>query len=526
MDRLEPMTPARTLARHSVILAGLACASALLSGCWLSTANVADDHANDRSTPRRAYAGFTSACASGDFSLASSYMELNATSHDLGDGETLARELCGVIEAEIRVDPRSLSDRSESEPTSIATLVVDDAGIPITLDRSRSSDKRDGWRISRETVAAIPKLDAAFGTDGLARHVPEVLHGPVVLALAPWQWIGVVVLALVAITVGRVLARLVVRLLSRSRGDAPVSFGDHVAPTLVTPLRLVFAAALFRAAAPRLTLDADAWKVVVHALSVTAIIGIAWLASGISRGSAAWLRERILPDGRHTSPELRTQFAVLHRVVSVVAFVIASAAILLQFQIVRSVGTSLLASAGIAGLTIGFAAQKSLGAIIAGVQISIAQPIRIGDTVVVDGAQGVVEEIHLTYVVLRLPDDRRLVTPIGRFLDRSFENWTKLGSALLGYVTVPADFDIPLEPLRAELATICKKLPQWDGRACQLEVVDATADKGLQLQATVSAKDPGTLWELRCAVREALVAYLVRTDGGKHVVRSRTQMVS
>lgn len=291
-------------------------------------------------------------------------------------------------------------------------------------------------------------------------------------------------------------------------------------------MRLLFAAAVFRALVSRLAFVTDAWNVTAHALWVMTIVGCAWLAVGIARGSAEWLRVRILPDGRHTSPELRTQFAVLHRVVAVAAVVIASAAILLQFEIVRSVGTSLLASAGIAGLTIGFAAQKSLGAIIAGVQISIAQPIRIGDTVVVDGQQGVVEEIHLTFVVLRLADDRRLVTPIGRFLDRSFENWTKLGTALLGYVTVPADFDTPLEPLRLELAAICKKLPQWDGRTCNLEVVDATADKGLQLQATVSAKDSSALWDLRCAVREALVEYLVQADGGKHLVRSRSQMVS
>ncbi len=161
-----------------------------------------------------------------------------------------------------------------------------------------------------------------------------------------------------------------------------------------------------------------------------------------------------------------------------------------------------------------------------GSKISIAQPVRLGDTVVVDGQQGVVEEIHLTYIVLRLVDDRRLVAPIGRFLDQPFENWTKLGSPLSGYVTLPADYTVPIDEVRTELEAVCKKSPHFDGRQCRLDVIDVTADKALMLRATVSAKDADELWELRCAVREAMVKFLTGLHAGKHIPRTRAQTVS
>lgn len=216
----------RLAAKNVLVLALLACASTAACG----SAEVHED-AVDRSTPRRAYAGFTAACADGAFARALSYLDLIATPHDLAESDELARELCDVVDRETRVDPRSLADRSDAGPAIIATLVVGEAQIPLELDRSSSPGERDVWRFSRETVAAIPKLDAAFGS-GIAHHVPDFLRGPIVFALAPWQWIGLVVLSLVAIVIGRVFAGLVVWMLSRRSPSTPVTFGDHVAPTL------------------------------------------------------------------------------------------------------------------------------------------------------------------------------------------------------------------------------------------------------------------------------------------------------
>jgi small-conductance mechanosensitive channel len=302
---------------------------------------------------------------------------------------------------------------------------------------------------------------------------------------------------------------------------------QHIVTSVRRPLQLLLGVAAFRVVSSLLVLSVEASEILGRLLSALAVTGLAWLVMRTMRGGTDWLEERA-SDGsdEYASRGLRTQVAVLYRIASIAVFVVAIAEVLSQFDVARSVGTSLLASAGIVGITMGLAAQKSLGAIIGGIQISIAQPVRIGDTVVVDAEQGVVEEIHLTYAVVRLLDDRRLVTPISRFLEHPFENWTKVGSQLRGYVTIPADFDTPIDEVRKELERLCSRSPHADGRHCRLDVLDVTSDKALLLRATVSAKDAESLWELRCAIRESLVKFLVALDQGKHLPRARAQTVS
>jgi len=492
---------------------------------------LAGDTSIDRTTPRRAWVGFDAACASGEFERASRYLDLRAAPHKPHDSAELARELCYVLSRKSTVNAQTLPDAPEAggehSTVTVATIVVDEDTLPVELARVRFSDGMSRWILSRGTVAAIPELNAAFGPRGLEDRMPEVLREPHVFAMAPWQWIGVLVFAAGALGVAWVLAWVLLGLVRRVTERAKNALDDHVIASARRPILLLLAVAIFRAASPLLAFEADAWTTLARLQSSLTVLGFAWLAIRIMRGIVDWLEARASEAEReYGSRGLRTQLAVLYRVATIVVLVVAVAAVLLQFEVVRSVGTSLLASAGIAGIVIGLAAQKSLGAIIAGVQISIAQPVRIGDTVVVDAQQGVVEEIHLTYVVLRLVDDRRLVAPIGRFLDQSFENWTKLGSPLSGYVLLPADFGVPIDDVRAELEVVCKKSPYFDGRHCRLDVVDVTADKALTLRATVSAKDADALWELRCSVREAMVKFLVALNAGKHVPRTRAQAVS
>src|SRR6185503_3018794 len=165
-----------------------------------------------------------------------------------------------------------------------------------------------------------------------------------------------------------------------------------------------------------------------------------------------------------------------------VVVVFATSIVLVQFEFVRSVGLSLLASAGLAGIVVGFAAQRSLAGIIAGLHLSITQPIRIGDSVMIEKEFGTIEEINLTYVVVRLWDDRRLVVPISRFLEHSFENWTKTTPELTGTVMLAVDYTAPVELIRKELERLCQGNEDWDGRTCSLQVVDVT-DVAMTLRA-------------------------------------------
>lgn len=204
-----------------------------------------------------------------------------------------------------------------------------------------------------------------------------------------------------------------------------------------------------------------------------------------------------------------TQLSVLRR--ALVAFVVftASIVVLLSFEGARQIGAGLLASAGLAGLVIGFAAQRALGNLLAGFQIAVTQPIRLDDVVVVEGEWGRVEEITLTYVVIRIWDERRLILPISYFLEKPFTNWTRESSAILGTVFLYTDYSVPIDALRQELDRIVEESPHWDRRFKNLVVTD-TKLNAIELRALVSAKDGGAAWDLRCQVREGLITFLQR----------------
>ena len=208
-------------------------------------------------------------------------------------------------------------------------------------------------------------------------------------------------------------------------------------------------------------------------------------------------------DARRLQTQLRLMRAVLASFIVFTAVIV----ILLFVPGFRQIGSGLLASAGIAGLVIGFAAQRALGNLLAGFQIAVTQPIRLDDVVVVEGEWGRIEEISLTYVVVRIWDERRLILPISYFLEKPFTNWTRETAQILGTVYLYTDYRAPIDELRAELDRILEKSDHWDGRVKGLVVTDSK-EHALELRALVSAKDGGSAWDLRCEVREKLVRFL------------------
>ena len=180
------------------------------------------------------------------------------------------------------------------------------------------------------------------------------------------------------------------------------------------------------------------------------------------------------------------------------------------------------ASAGIAGVVLGLAAQKSIAGLLAGIQLSITQPIRISDTVIVEGEWGTIEEINLTYVVLKVWDQRRLVVPIATFLEKPFQNWTRTTTELLGTVYFYADYRLPIDAVREELDRILEGNPKWDERVKNVLVTEVT-DRAVQVRALVSARNASDHWDLRCEVREKLVAWLRAHEGGRYLPRMRVE---
>ncbi|WDD93929.1 mechanosensitive ion channel family protein [Burkholderia sp. FERM BP-3421] len=204
---------------------------------------------------------------------------------------------------------------------------------------------------------------------------------------------------------------------------------------------------------------------------------------------------------------IHTQARVLARTVMVVIVIVGVGAALMTFPNVRQVGASLLASAGVAGLVAGIAARPVLGNLIAGLQIALSQPIRLDDVVVIQGEWGRIEEITGTYVSVRLWDQRRLVVPLQWFIENPFANWTRNSAEIIGTVFLFVDYRLPLAPVRAELARLVAAAPEWDGRVQVLQVTDAT-ERAMQLRALVSARDSSLAWDLRCRVREGLIAFI------------------
>jgi small-conductance mechanosensitive channel len=234
------------------------------------------------------------------------------------------------------------------------------------------------------------------------------------------------------------------------------------------------------------------------------------IVHGINAMQAALLsRQRLdLPDNL-SARRIYTQVSVIRKIVITAVVIIATGSVLMLFDPVRQFGTSILASAGIAGIVIGFAAQRTLGNVLAGIQIALTQPLLIDDIVVVEGEFGQIEEITLTYVTVRTWDLRRMILPITYFVEKPFQNWSRVSTDLLGAVVLYLDYQAPIGELRKELKRLVENNPKWDRKVCGLQVTD-TKQSTIEVRALVSSTDPGKLSDLRCEVREGLIEFLCR----------------
>ncbi|MFD7706292.1 mechanosensitive ion channel family protein [Streptomyces sp. NPDC059785] len=277
------------------------------------------------------------------------------------------------------------------------------------------------------------------------------------------------------------------------------------------PFQLVLCTALLRGSYDQAELVRD------HRIAVGRILTL------ILIGSAAWLVVRIAAAvvqtsysryaSAHRDParvrRVRTQVSLIQRVVSAVVGVVAVASMLLTFPAMRAAGASLLASAGILGIVAGVAAQSTLGNLFAGFQIAFGDMVRLGDTVVVDGEWGTVDEITLTFLTVRTWDDRRITMPVSYFTSKAFENWSRGGAQMTGTVFFHLDHTAPVVEMREKLRDILRECPAWDGRDWGLAVTDTTPNT-MQVRALATAKDADDIWTVRVTVREQMIRWLTQ----------------
>jgi small-conductance mechanosensitive channel len=289
-----------------------------------------------------------------------------------------------------------------------------------------------------------------------------------------------------------------------------------------SPMRIIFPVMIFLIVLPFLDLEASWVDYAEHTTSLLFIAAIAWLVAQLTNvlEEVAISHYRIDVSDNLRARKIQTQLKILKRIVIVVVSVLAIALMLMTFSNVRQVGTSILASAGVIGIIVGFAAQRTLGNFLASIQIAIAEPMRIDDVVIVENEWGWIEDITFTYVVVRVWDLRRLIVPMSYFIEKPFQNWTRVTADLLGTVFIYVDYTVPVQAVREELHRILQKTDQWDGKAWGLQVTNAN-ERTLELRALVSAKDSSTAWDLRCLVREKLIEFVQnKFPGGLPKVRA------
>lgn len=318
-------------------------------------------------------------------------------------------------------------------------------------------------------------------------------------------------LAGLALLAGLLLSIVITRLIRLRHRRSPFMVGEmELEPSKWNgPLRILFPSLALRITLPSLAFPDPLQQPLEHLTTVFIIAGVAWIASRTVAMARAMIASQHPVDVEDNlqARRVRTQVRIIARVVNAIIIVVAGGAMLMTFEQVRQFGVSLLASAGVAGIVIGFAAQKSLGSLLAGIQLAFTQPIRLDDVVIVEGEWGRIEEIGLTYVVVNVWDQRRLVVPVTYFLDNTFQNWTRTSAEILGTVYIYADYSVPVDEIRGELKRILDSTDLWDGRVWNVQVTDAS-ERTIELRALMSSDNASESWDLRCLVRERLIAFM------------------
>ncbi len=239
------------------------------------------------------------------------------------------------------------------------------------------------------------------------------------------------------------------------------------------------------------------------------ILAFSWISILVIKQLKSNLLKRydISKEDNLKSRKLHTQINILERVLIFIIILFAVGMIMLSFETIREIGIGIFASAGVAGIILGLSAQKVVGALLAGIQIAITQPFRIDDAVLVENEWGWIEEINLTYVVVRVWDKRRLVLPSTYFLEKPFQNWTRTNADIIGSVFLYTDYTIPFDQLRKELTRLLQNTNLWDKKVNVLQVTDSK-ETTVEIRILVSAKNSPTAWDLRVYIREKMIEYI------------------
>ena len=457
-------------------------------------------------TPREAMENLLLSVRDGDYPRAAWSLDLSRIPRDKQDlqGPRIAAELGYLIRHEIWFRWEELPDRPDGvgDRLSLSQNTLSDSGnksltrslllgsidldgrpVDIRISRIKPAGQDPVWVFSSRSVEPIDALYEAHGPSAFEKSLPGFLRKQHVFQIALWQWLGLILFLGIGLGVGTLFQRIVQSLIRQSNrpGVTNLARGLHI------PLTFTIGLWVFqRMVESFLRLGGPVLTIVKPLIWLLIALGLVWTAQRLVTSLTEQLRRRYMHDDQNRSSGLVTRITVLKHVLSVAVLIVGVSLALSSFQWFRMVGLTLLGSAGVAGIILGISAQRTLGNLFSGVQLAITQPVVVGDSVLFEEDWGTVEEIAMTYLVIRTWDLRRIIVPLSYLVDHPIQNWSKQDESLIKPVYLKVDYDVDIEALRQEFERVLHDNDNWDGSTPATLQVTESDDNSLTLRASAA----------------------------------------
>ncbi len=495
-------------------------------------------------TPQSALELFTLSAREGRFDRAAYALNLNLLPQEVQQQQaaTLAEKLYYVINKRVSIDWGGLPDRPDGQVNMAGAGQKSIAGAPqrsisfgrlsaagrevrLYLQRVRVGERAPVWVVAPSTVENIETLYADFGPTWLDRRVPDWADQDV-LGISLWKAFAMLVLGGLCYLLYFLFRYVTRHLLNRSENEWLTDLSENIAK----PTALALAVLAFYLGMNNLLSIAGGWSPYLYALLlVVVVISLTWLVMRIIDYVMERLTDTqvgdITDEENMESRRTLTSISVARRVITFVVVIVGLGIVIGQFPGLQNLGVSLLASAGLATILIGIAAQPTLGNIVAGLQIAITKPARIGDSVIFEGEYGTIEEIRFTYLVIKTWDARRLIIPLKYFITHPFENWSMTDPHMLKPIILHADYTIDVDQVREKFGEVVRSHELSDEESDPTVQVVGSDKEALEIRCLCSAKDASAAWQMHCDVREVMVKYLAELSAGARLARERVQVV-
>lgn len=501
----------------------------------------------DLSTPLSTIENFILSCQNEQFDDAAHSLNLKLQSDAKPeDAAKLARQFYYALNQRLWIDIEDLPDRPDGQVINrvgsksplageprrsirLGVISIDDwKEVRVRIQRVKAEGAEPVWLFSPQTVEKIPELYEAYGPSWIEEWMPSWAKTRVVGKVLLWEWLALIVFLCFGVVLGYFAQRLVrFAILHRKRAER--LWFEQLLQRLAWPIGLASGAfAVYLLKSAFLSLTAPVNSILDPAFLLLVIGSIAWLVLRGLDSATRYTMEHYVntfeDDEVGAEQGLLTKISVARRLLTMIAVFTVVGIVLVQFDLFDAVGYGLIASAGVSTVILGIAAQPILGNLLAGLQIALTQPVRIGDSVLFEGNWGRVESISFTYLTIRTWDKRRLIVPLTYLLSKPVENWTKTSADLIQPVKVYVDYAADVGRIRDKFHDLVAQHELADDEAEPTVQVTGCSEETMEVRGLCHAKSPGDAWDLHCDIREDLIAYLQEVDDGAYLPQERIRL--